>query len=208
MKEERTKEESIKKDREKEEDASSLVSAEPQNELSRQELKIDWPAFIAWINNTLDKYKSTIPRVDYITIGYQHRIQGIVNAYGSKKVVTTAVEKLARSDFLNGRVKGVKRRFTVIWLFKHDENFEEVRSGAYDNPIEPELSEAEKRQQAEEQRQREAEERRRRNNEIDRQIKAEQRRAREEAHAHRATPEELEEIFKNFKLPPLKAEPK
>jgi hypothetical protein len=36
MKEKSSKKESIKKDREKEEDASSLVSAEPQNALSRQ----------------------------------------------------------------------------------------------------------------------------------------------------------------------------
>ena len=57
MKEKSSKKESIKKDREKEEDASSLVSAEPQNALL-----------------------------------------GIVNAYGSRKVVETAVEKLARSD--------------------------------------------------------------------------------------------------------------
>ena len=203
MKEKSSKKESIKKDREKEEDASSLVSAEPQNALSRQELKIDWPAFIVWVNNTLDKYKSTIPRIEFITPGYQHRIQGIVNAYGSKKVVETAVEKLARSDFLNGRVKGVRRRFTVIWLFKHDENFEEVRSGSYDNPIEPELTEDEKRKRAEELQQREAEERRRKNLEIDRQIREEQRRARKEAHANRATPEQLQEIFENFRLPPL-----
>ena len=67
MKEKSSKKESIKKDREKEEDASSLVSAEPQNALSRQELKIDWPAFIVWVNNALDKYKSTIPRIEFIT---------------------------------------------------------------------------------------------------------------------------------------------
>ena len=40
MKEKSSKKESIKKDREKEEDASSLVSAEPQNALSRPGLGV------------------------------------------------------------------------------------------------------------------------------------------------------------------------
>ena len=207
MKEERTKEESNNKET-KEKSLSGLEFAPETSERRLASLYIDWDAFIAFFNDTLRRFGSNIPRLEFVSKGKKTQVQSLVNEYNTKQALMIAVEKMARSDFLNGRRKGRPFVASFAWLFEKEANFEKVLNGYYDNPPEVDPTEEEKRKQAEEQRQREAEERKRKNNEIDQQIKAEQRRAREEAHAHRATPEQLEEIFKNFKLPPLKAEPK
>ena len=206
MKRKRSKKKSIKEKAEKKNDDNhrSCVSSNS----TKMNLKIDWEAFIVFFNNTLKKYGSVIQPLKYISHGKKSQLQEIVNEYGTKGILVDAVVNMARSDLCNGKVKSNKFPNGLIgsfaWLTSSEKILEKAVNGYYDNPPEIDPTEEEKRKQAEEERQREAEERRRRNNEIDRQIREEQRRAREEAHAHRATPEELEEIFKNFRLPPLK----
>ena len=199
---ERSKE-SNKEEKQQEAQHGLVDSRENFQEENREDLRIDVDAFLKFFNDTLQREKSSIPTAEFVSPGYGRRIQALANAYNSKTVLVIAVQKMARSDFLNGRVKGRawNKPFiaSLIWLLESDENFNKVLNGYYDNPPPVALTEDEKRQQAEELRQREAEERRRKNLEIDRQIREEQRRAREEAHANRATPEQLQEIFEKNK---------
>ena len=169
---------------------------------------IDYEEFIRFYNATLKDCNSNISPIIWISKGKRSQITNLVRQYGSLRALLIAVEKMAKSDLCNGRIKTEKYPNGLLgslaWLTSKEEIFSDVLLGKYDNPPEKQPTEDEKRKQAEEERQQEAEERRRKNLEIDQQIREEQRRAREEAHANRATPEQLEEIFKNFKLPPLK----
>ena len=176
------------------------------------EINVDWKKFTTFFNDALTRYKSVIPPITFISKGKRSQITRLLKQVGSENVLYNAALRMIQSDLCNGRVRS--KNFpngwlaTFPWMLSNDEIIFDLVNGKYDNPPPVELTEEEKRQQAEELRQREAEERRRKNLEIDRQIREEQRRAREEAHANRATPEQLEEIFKNFKLPSLPGHPK
>ena len=141
----------------------------------REDLKIDWPAFVRFFNDTLRRNKSPIARIEFLSKGKKSRLQALVNTYSSKKALITAIEKMARSDFLNGRVKGNgwNRPFiaSFIWLTESNEHFERVLSGYYDNPPEAKLT-AEEQRQLERKRHAEEHERRRAEN---RQIELEER---------------------------------
>ena len=142
-----------------------------------------------------------------IPVGYQHRIQSIVNQYNSKKPLMLAIQKMARSDFLNGREKGYHegKKFvaSLIWLFEKDAHFDKVVSGYYDKRQKADPTEEERRKQEAEQREAEKQRRREEARRIEEEEREAKRRQREYDEAHRATPEELEKIFAEFKLPPL-----
>ena len=69
-----------------------------------------------------------------------------MNQWGTKKVLVVAVERMARSDFLNGRCAKYRFIGSFYWLTSNDEIFEKVLSGYYDNPPEAELTAEELRQ--------------------------------------------------------------
>ena len=167
--------------------------AHPGMEDSREDLRIDYDAFLRFFNETLRREKSSIPQCLNLSAGYCHRLQALVNEYNTKTVLMTAVRKMARSDFLNGRVKSKSwnKPFlaSLIWLVHSDDNFAKVLNGYYDNPEDVKTAE-ELRLEAEARR-------------IEEEEREAKRRQREYDEAHRATPEELEKIFAEFKLPPL-----
>ena len=69
-----------------------------------------------------------------------------MNRWGTKQVLVIAVENMARSDLLNGRVPRVKFKASFIWLTESDDHFEKVLNGYYDNPPATELTADEQRQ--------------------------------------------------------------
>ncbi len=167
-------------------------------ESSKQD--VDW--FVSFWNEQRQVYGARLRKLILISGKQKGMLRRRQARYG-KEAMREFVINLMKSDFANCRDGQQHPSSLSFYLDKM--RFPLVVQGRY-NDLEPEdrpLTEDEKRKQAEEERQREAEERRRKNLEIDQQIREEQRRAREEAHANRATPEQLEEIFKNFKLPPL-----
>ena len=180
--------------------------AHPGMEDSREDLRIDYDAFLRFFNETLRREKSSIPQCLNLSAGYCHRLQALVNEYNTKTVLMTAVRKMARSDFLNGRVKSKSwnKPFlaSLIWLVHSDDNFAKVLNGYYDNPEDVKTAE-ELRLEAEAQRKAKAEEQRQEARRIEEEEREAKRRQREYDEAHRATPEELEKIFAEFKLPPL-----
>ena len=162
---------------------------------------VDW--FISFWNEQRLVYGARLRKLTIITGKQKGMLRRRQARYG-KEALRQFVINLMTSDFANCR-DGMQHP-SNLEFYLHCKRFPKTVQGEYNNlaPEDRPLTEQERRKQAEEERQREAEERRRKNNEIDQQIREEQRRAREEAHANRATPEQLEEIFKNFRLPPLK----
>jgi hypothetical protein len=192
-----------KKKKAQEKNSNRFGYARQKKEPVPEHLIVNWQEFKKFFNELLIRYKSNIAPLKYLSRGLKDKAQAFVEEYNTQAALYDAVEKMIKSNFLNGRVRKYPFTASVYWLVECEHNFDRVLTGYFDNPPEQELTEQERRKKAEEERQQEAEERRRKNNEIDQQIREEQRRAREEAHANRATPEQLEEIFKNFKLPPL-----
>ena len=165
----------------------------------REDLKIEWSSFVRFFNDTLRRNKSPIARIEFLSKGKKSRLQALVNAYGSKKALITAIEKMARSDFLNGRVKGNgwNRPFiaSFIWLTESDEHFERVLSGYYDNPPEAELTPEEQRQlELERYKAREAE-RRAEVRRIDEDESARKAKERDQRQEMAATPDEIKRII-------------
>ena len=164
MKEKRTKKESNKEEAKKE-GRNVTVDVRFSGEAKpRDDLKVDWPSFITFFNATLHRCSSCISPITFLSKGKKSRVQALVNNYGSKQALVTAIEKMARSDFLNGRVKGARsnRSFiaSFIWLTESDDHFEKVLNGYYDNPPTQELTPEEQRQiEAERYKAREAERR-------------------------------------------------
>ena len=148
MKEKSSKKESNKEKAKKE---SRVDSAN-----TREDLKNDWKAFINYYNAVLDYYHSPICRIVRISKGYKSRLQDIVNENNTKTILATAINKMAQSNFLNGRMQSrkydVKFLASFTWLFGKDENFDRVGDGFYDNPPEYVPTEAERRQEEAEQR--------------------------------------------------------
>ena len=124
--------------------------------VSRNDLKIDWAAFIKWFNLTLKQYNSNIEPLQYLTKGKKAQVQRIVNELGTKSILIDAVVKMASSDFLNGRTptRTFKNGFVASfpWLVDNDERLADVANGLYDNPPKQELTPEEKWQLEKEQR--------------------------------------------------------
>ena len=145
MKEKRTKKESNKEEAKKEGTEVLEFAASKKTSL-RDDLKIDWPSFVRFFNATLQRHGSSIAPICYLSKGKKSRIQALVNRWGTKQVLVIAVENMARSDLLNGRVPRVKFKGSFIWLTESDDHFEKVLNGYYDNPPTQELTPEEQRQ--------------------------------------------------------------
>ncbi len=78
---------------------------------SREDLRIDFDAFLRFFNKTIRDEKSSISQVSFLSKGYRHRLQYLVNSYNTKTALITAVQKMLKSDFLNGRVNSSKKRY-------------------------------------------------------------------------------------------------
>ena len=170
-------------------------------------LRIDWNQFIKWFNGTLKRYGSVIPELRYISPGKKSQAQRLVNDAGTKQVLIDAVVHMAKSDKCNGRVHTEKYPNGLMgsfpWLMSSDEIMYDVANGKYDNPPEHVPTAAERRQEEAEQREVERQRKREEARRIEEEEREAKRRQREYDEAHRATPEELEKIFAEFKLPPL-----
>ena len=145
MKEKRSKKESNKEEAKKE-GTEVLEFAAPKKASLRDDLKIDWPSFVRFFNTTLQRHGSSIAPISYLSKGKKSRIQALVNRWGTKQVLVIAVENMAHSDLLNGRVPRVKFKGSFIWLTESDDHFEKVLNGYYDNPPATELTADEQRQ--------------------------------------------------------------
>ena len=180
--------------------------------MNKEPLKIDWPNFIKWYNLTLKQYGSVIPELVVISPGKKAQVQRIVNTLGSKELLMTAVIKMAKSDFLNGRKKTptYPKGFIACfpWLTDNDERIADLVNGKYDNPPVQELTPEERRRQELEAREAERQRQHEVNRRIDEEERERRRRQREFDAAHAATPEEVERITAGFKWPdPLSAPP-
>lgn len=211
MKEKRTKKESIKKETEKE--SSNVTAFVSENDSKRSaDLYVNWPDFINFFNETLKKHKSIIAPIDDVSSGKKSQIQTMVNDYGNKDVLYRAVVKMAKSDFLNGRKISYRSRQRFVasfpWLFRHQETFENVLMGMYDNPTEQPPTAAELRAQAEEERRQREEQRREESRRIEAEERERKRRERDAMFAGAVHGEELKKIWAQISLPPLKPEEK
>ena len=150
MKEKRSKKESNKEVAKKEGRNVTVFASFSEAAAPQENLKIDWPSFIRFFNDTLRRHGSPIARIEFLSKGKKSRVQSIVNNYNTKQALVTAIEKMARSDFLNGRIQGARsnRAFiaSFIWLTESDDHFEKVLNGYYDNPPTTELTADEQRQ--------------------------------------------------------------
>ena len=130
------------------------------------DLKIDWVDFIRYHNEMIDRYKSICPKLRYLTKGKKAQVQRIVNEQGTRQVIYDAARNMAQSDVCNGRIKTPKYpkglRGSFAWLTTSDEILIDVANGRYDNTIETELTEEERRKREAEKRAAEREEQRRR----------------------------------------------
>ena len=161
--------------REVEESLIESVCAAQKSASPSDVLRIDWTAFIRFFNDTLRRRGSHISPIEFLSKGKKSRVQSMVNRWGTKKVLVVAVDRMARSDFLNGRCPKYRFIGSFHWLTSNDEIFEKVLNGYYDNPPAAELTPEEQRQLEQERyKAREAERR------------AEARRIEEEEHERRA----------------------
>ena len=160
-----------------------------------EELKINWLSFVTFFNNLVVKLHSNCDPVNYLSKGMKARIQGLVNAWGTKQVLIDACEKMLRSDFLNGRRKGYPFKASLYWLVSSDEKFEKVLSGMFDNPPVQEQTLEERRKQAAEERAEAEKERKELAKSIDEQEHEALWKRMAENERNKATPEELERIF-------------
>lgn len=159
---------------------------------SREDLKIDFDAFLRFFNQTLRDAGSNIAMQAYISKGYRHRLQHIANEYNSKAPLITAVRKMAASNFLNGRNKKYRFKASFVWLFEKDEHFERVLSGYYDNPPDADKTPAEEREEELEKRRQEYMERRAEAERILEEQRQRENEEREKARRNAVTPEEAE----------------
>ena len=150
MKEKRSKKESNKEEAKQEGRNVTVFASFSEAAAPQENLKIDWPSFIRFFNDTLRRHGSQIARIEFLSKSKKSRVQSIVNNYNTKQALVTAIEKMARSDFLNGRIQGARsnRAFiaSFIWLTESDDHFEKVLNGYYDNPPATELTPDEQRQ--------------------------------------------------------------
>lgn len=174
----------------------------------KDELKINWTQLIGWFNLTLRQYNSKIPCLAYLSKGKKAQVQRIVNEMGTKKVLVDAVVKMACSDFLNGKIRsslcpsGFVASFP--WLTENNERLIDVANGKYDNPPEQELTAADLRRMEAEKREEEQRRRREQARRIEEEEHERLERQRQEAQANAAKPEELQKIWAEIGLPPLR----
>lgn len=163
---------------------------------SREDLRIDFDAFLRFFNKAVRDEKSSISQVSFLSKGYRHRLQYIVNSYNSKTALITAVQKMLKSDFLNGRVqrKGYFKPFkaSLIWLLEKDENFEKVLNGYYDRPDDADKTPEEIRAEQEELRRQKMAEQRALARQIEEEDRERDRLERERMARNAVTPEEAE----------------
>ena len=170
-----------------------------------ERLFIDWPEFIRFFNATLKKYGSVIEPIQYVTEGKKKHVQRIVDSIGTKQVLIDAVVNMAKSDLCNARVrnkrlpKGLIGSFT--WLTYSDERIINMANGDYNPLPEQAPTAAELRQQRADEREEARRERERiareeYEREHERMAKERERWAQEAA-----TPEQIREIMKGFRLP-------
>lgn len=86
----------------------------------------------AW-NDALDRYNSPLPRVSKVSQGTrrQQHIRARWKDHPDLETWETVLEKAARSDFLNGRVKEFTANFD--WIVKSADNFQKILEGNFDN---------------------------------------------------------------------------
>lgn len=186
MKEKRSKKESNKEKAEKKGGSTACFSREASGASQKEDKqanKINWVAFVKFLNSSLDMYDSQVCRVNYgLSRGQKSRIQRLANEWG-KPAIVDAIVRFAKSDVLNGRCASVRFwKASVFWLFERDEHFEKVLGGYYDNPPKKELTPGELKQLAEERRAALQET----NRALVRQIEEEERKKREEARDYAA----------------------
>ena len=199
MKEKRTKKESNKEEA-KEEGHPGMADVRFSGEAKpREDLKIDWPSFISFYNAILRLHGSNIAPIEFLSKGKKSRLQAIVNSYGSKQALISAIEKMAKSDFLNGRVKGNgwTRTFiaSFIWLTESDDHFERVLNGYYDNPPAAEITPEEQRQQDQERSRQLQQERRAEARRIEEEEHERRNRERDERQQQRASVDEIKRVL-------------
>ena len=196
MKEKRTKKESNKEEAKKETEVDSVLALEKtENSPLRKEIKIDWAAFIRYFNDSLKRYGSVIPRIEWLSKGKKSRVQALVNRWESKKVMLVAIEKMMQSDFLNGRIKGHYFLGSFHWLTESDDHFEKVLNGYYDNPPAAELTPEEQRQLEQERYRQQQAERRAEARRIEEEEHERMARQRDERQKHRASLDEIKQIL-------------
>lgn len=175
-------------------------------------LKIDFNEFLEWCKITLKQYGSVIPVPKYLSAGKRRQITRIVNSIGTKNVLTEAVVNMARSDFLNGRIKTKECPKGFIasfpWLLFNNERIVDLANGMYMNPPEQPPTAAELRAQAEEERRQREEQRREESRRIEAEERERKRRERDAMFAGAVHGEELKKIWAQISLPPLKPEEK
>ena len=200
MKEKRRKKESNKEEAKEETEVDSVLALEKKEKSSlRKDIKIDWAAFIRYYNDSLKRYGSVIPRIEWLSKGKKSRVQALVNRWESKKVMLVAIEKMMQSDFLNGRIKGHYFLGSFHWLTESDDHFEKVLNGYYDNPPATELTADEQRQLEAERYRQQQDARRAEARRIEEEEREQQRlrreREREEWERHKPTTDDLKRIL-------------
>lgn len=183
--------------KERSKESKEEIQKEDQTGLadSREDLRVDFDAFLRFFNQSIRDEKSNIAMVAFLSKGYRHRLQAIVNSYNTKTALITAVQKMLKSDFLNGRKdkgKGYRFKASLIWLLEKDENFEKTLSGYYDNPDDADKTPEEIRAEQEEQRRRKMAEQRALARQIEEEDRERDRLQRERMARNAVTPEEAE----------------
>lgn len=188
---ERSKESRESKGRKKATATAAAVSADAG--ACVHENDADVQAFINLFNGEMVEHSASIPTIYRLTPGYVRMLRALIRDHGQMKV-EEMVHRAAVSDFLNNHGR---RPFlaSVEWLLR-EENFIKVVNGNYDNTADG----WKPRDPIEERKQREYE-RRLRNMEIEEEEREERRRQREYDAAHAATPDQVEAILANVKMP-------
>ena len=163
-------------------------------------LRIDWTAFIRFFNDTLRRHGSYISPIEFLSKGKKSRVQAMVNQWGTKKVLVVAVDRMARSDFLNGRCPKYRFVGSFHWLTSNNEIFEKVLNGYYDNPPAAELTAEEQRQIEAERYRQQQDARRAEVRRIDEEERLRRERERDERAKHCVSYEEYQRMKKNGEL--------
>ena len=163
-------------------------------------LRIDWTAFIRFFNDTLRRHGSYISPIEFLSKGKKSRVQAMVNQWGTKKVLVVAVDRMARSDFLNGRCPKYRFVGSFHWLTSNNEIFEKVLNGYYDNPPTQELTPEEQRQIEAERYRQQQDARRAEVRRIDEEERLRREREREERAKHCVSYEEYQRMKQNGEL--------
>ena len=169
------------------------------NDEIMEDLKIDWTRFMQFFNDTMKRNGSCISPLRYISKGKKAQVQRLVKEIGTKQVLVDAVVHLAKSDFLNGRVRSRQNSngflASFAWMLSSDEIIFDLANGKYDNPPEVQLSPEEQRQLEQEEYRRRQEQRREEARRIYEEEMERQREEREKMYAGAARGEELQAIF-------------